>query len=306
MPFAIFFRYPFIRRSVLEMAIAILLCFPSLVYSQPHNHFDPSTLPPIKKGEFLLSQSLNEEALQIFQSLIEERREGGYAFRGMVRAYKNMNKLDEAEGWIENFLADNPDSSSALYGSGYVHYLKDEIPEAERLFNRALELDANNSLALNNKGAILSRQKSYTSAADMVRGAIRINPKEPMFYRNLETIYKAMGDPGLIIADYNSYQGRGSSELVRGYGMAVGRNLRQAGFRLYEEGRLNDAIAKFMEIETVYKHIRHQEGLVPVYFSLGLLYEEKGEAQNAIKYFNQVLALNPLHLQAKERMDRIK
>jgi len=306
MPFAIFSRCHHCMKHSLAIVIAILLCFPFLGHSQPPSHFVPSSLSPIQKGEFLLSQSLNEEALRLFQSLIDEGKEGGYAFRGLVRAYRGMNKLDEALGWIKKFLADNPDSSPAFYASGYVYYLQDDIAQAGQLFDRALELDANNSLALNNLGAILSRQKSYPQAADKVREAIRINPKEPMFFRNLETIYKAMGNPGLIIADYNLHLKQGASDLVRGYGMAVGRNLRQAGFRLYDEGQLDEAIVKFMEIETVYKKIKHQFGLVPIYFSLGLLYEEKGDAQNAIKYFNQVLVLNPLHIQAKERLERIQ
>ena len=88
--------------------------------------------------------------------------------------------------------------------------------------------------------------------------------------------------------------------------MAVGRNMRQAGFRLYDEGRLDDAIRKFMEIETVYKKIKHRLGLVPIYFSLGLLHEENGDLQNAKKYLNQVLTLNPLHLQAKERLKSLQ
>lgn len=288
------------------IVIAVFLSIPSLVHAQLADHFDPSSLSSIKKGEFLLAQSLNDEALQLYQSLIHRGNESGYAFRGMVRAYKNMDKLQEAETWIDNFLVDNLDSSPALYASGYVNYLKKDMNKAERLFNRALEFNANNALALNNLGTILSRQKSYAHAVEKVREAIRVNPKEPMFFRNLEAVYKKMGNPGLIIADYNLHLEESDPDLVRGYGMAVSRTLRQAGFRLYSEGRLDAAIRKFMEIETVYKNIKHQPGLVPVYFSLGLLYEEKGHFQNAKKYFNQVLTINSMHIEAKERLKHIK
>ena len=288
------------------MIIALLLYIPSLVHSQPSSHFAPSSLSPIQKGEFLLAQSLNDEALRLYQSLIDEGKEDEYAFRGMVRAYKNIDKLEEAKTWVESFLKDNPDSSPALYASGYIFYLQEDMKMAEQFFSRALNFNAENALALNNLGAILSRQKSYNQAAEKVREAIQVNPNEPMFFHNLTTIYKKMGDPDLIIADYNLYLEQGVPDLARGYGMAVGRSKRQAGFRLYDEGRLDDAIHKFMEIETVYINIKHQYGLVPLYFSLGLLYEEKGDLQNAEKYLNQVLVLNPLHIQAKERLDLLR
>ena len=87
--------------------------------------------------------------------------------------------------------------------------------------------------------------------------------------------------------------------------MVVSRRMRQASFRLYSKGHLDEAILKWIEIEKIYKKINHQAGLVPVYFSLGLWNEEKGNSQNAKKYFNQVLKLNPLHIQAKERLNAL-
>ena len=56
----------------------------------------------------------------------------------------------------------------------------------------------------------------------------------------------------------------------------------------------------------VYKNIKHQSGLIPIYFSLGLLHEENGDLQNAKKYFNQVLTLNSFHMQAKKRLKSLQ
>ena len=103
-----------------------------------------------------------------------------------------------------------------------------------------------------------------------------------------------MGSPQLIISDYNLYLKQGSADLVRGYGMAVGRYLRQTGFRLYDDGHLGDAISKFMEIETVYNRINHQLGLVPIFFSLVLLHEQKSDHEKAKKYFKKVIKYKPL------------
>ena len=102
------------KRTHPWVVIAVFLYIPSLVYSQPLGHFDPSSLSPIQKGEFLLAQSLDDEALKLYQSLIDEGKGGGYAFRGMIRAYENMDMLEEAKVLIENFMIDNPSSSPAF------------------------------------------------------------------------------------------------------------------------------------------------------------------------------------------------
>ena len=283
------------------------MSFPPPVCSKPQSHFNSSLLSPIQRADFLLMQSLNEEALLLYQSLIVKDKANGYPFRGLVRAYKGMGRLGDAESWLESYLTGNPDSSPALYASGYIFYLKEDMKRAEELFNKALELDANNALALNNLSAVLLSQKSYVQAVNLVHKAIRVNPKEPMFFSNLETIYKRMGDPDLIITDYNFYLKEGGDpDLIRGYGMAVARSMRQLSFRLYSEGHLEQSILKWLEIERVYKEIDHKAGLVPVYFSLGLLHEEKGDHKNARKYFNRVLMLNPSHIQAKKMLSNLR
>ena len=297
----------YFKRGYIWIMILLSLSFPPPVYSKPQSHFNSSLLSPIQRADFLLMQSLNEEALLLYQSLIVKDEANGYHFRGLVRAYKGMGRLGDAESWLESYLTGNPDSSPALYASGYTFFLKEDMKRAEELLNKALGLDANNALALNNLSAVLLSQKSYVQAVNLVHKAIRVNPKEPMFFSNLETIYKRMGDPDLIITDYNFYLKEGGDpDLIRGYGMAIARSMRQLSFRLYSEGHLEQSILKWLEIERVYKEIDHKAGLVPVYFSLGLLHEEKGDRNNARKYFNRVLMLNPSHIQAKKRLSNLR
>jgi len=297
----------YFKRDYIWIITLLSLSFPPSVCSHPQSNFNSSLLSPMQRADSLLMQSLDEEALLLYQSLIiKDGTRSGYAFRGLVRAYRGMGRLSDAGSWLENYLVGNPDSSPALYASGYFFYLKEDMKRAEELFNKALELDANNALALNNLSAVLLSKKSYAQAVSLAHKAIRINPKEPMFFSNLEKIYKRMGAPDLIITDYNFYLKEGGADLIRGYGLAVARIMRQSSFRLYNEGHLDQAILKWLEIERIYKEIDHEVGLVPVYFSLGLLHEEKDDRKKAQKYFNRVLMLNPLHIQAKERLDNLR
>ncbi len=52
----------------------------------------------------------------------------------------------------------------------------------------------------------------------------------------------------------------------------------------------------------VYRKIDYVNGLVPGLFSLGLLYEEKGDLEKSEKYFREVLAINPEHIQARKKL----
>ena len=115
-----------------------------------------------------------------------------------------------------------------------------------------------------------------------------------------------MGGSDRILADFEYYLGQENSEMANAYGKAVARSLRQKSFQLYAQGQLGGAIDRFEEMETIYKKIGHTSGLVPVYFSLGLLYEEKGDTSKAKIFFNRVLTINPKHLQAKDRLDRLQ
>ncbi len=306
MPKSAFPHPPIFFRQILGLILAFFVLGPFLLQAQPSNHLDLSSPSRVQKGELLLSQSRNQEAADQFSSLIAEGAVDGYVFRGLIRAYWNLGKLEGAKQLIADFLAENPDSTEALYGFGYIFYLNEDMDKAEEYFAQAVASDSRNALALNNWGAVLTRQKSYVQAAEKVREAIQLNPSEPMFFRNLKIIYREMGDPGLILADFEYYLGQGASEVANAYGKAVARSLRQKSFQLYAQGQLDEAIDRFEEMESVYKKIGHKSGLVPVYFSLGLLYEEKGDTQKAKKFYNRVLTINSRHLQAKDRLNRLQ
>ena len=56
---------------------------------------------------------------------------------------------------------------------------------------------------------------------------------------------------------------------------------------------------------SVSKEIDDIKGQVPALFSLGLLQEEKGNAQKAQEYFSRVLAINPNHIQARDMIKNV-
>ena len=120
MPRSAFPHLPVFFRRILGVTLVFFAMGPLLLQAHPSNHLGLPSLSPVQKGEFLLSQSRNQEAADQFRSLMAEGEVDGYVFRGLIRAYLNLDKLEEAKQLTASFLAENPGSPGALYGLGYI------------------------------------------------------------------------------------------------------------------------------------------------------------------------------------------
>ena len=289
---------------------AVLVVLSALIYFAPPSleavgnpaHLGQPNLSARQKAEFLLVSKQYEDALLAYQTLLKNENEDSGLFRGLVRAYEGAGKLQDVESFIKHYLSSHSGSSAGQYGLGYYYYLKGDDSRAQSRFEEAVRLQAGNALALNNWGASLSRTKSYTFAVEKVQEAIALEPSNPMFFNNLRRIYREMGSPGLFIADYNRYVKEGPRLVAQGYGRQIAKTLRQEAFKHYSEGNLDGAIDQFDKILVIFKDTEYQAGLVPILFGLAVLHEEKGDEKNAQNYFKEVLAINPNHLQAREKV----
>ena len=270
----------------------------------PHS-MEGMSLPPEAKGDFYFSQGKFKESLSIYKSIQEGGADSSYIFRKMVQAWKSIEALDEAEKYLNTYRQDHQSSSSVLYALGYLYYLKDDGPKAEKLFKRATELDSKNGLAWNNWAASLADDKHFEEALEKVKIAIQTNPKELMFYANVREIYKLMGRAHRFEEDYKEFIRKGDMTMAWGYGKTLVRSMRQKAFAEYANDNKLGAVSGFEQILKIYQQINDVMGQVPALFSLGVLYEELGQAQKGQEFFNQVLAINPDHIQAREKVKPI-
>lgn len=275
---------------------------PASPFAQESPHPGNFNLTPRQRAETFLYRKEYEKAVEAFQTLLEKGGGESPVFRGLVRAYRGSGRLQEAEKFLKEYLRVHPASSPAHYGLGYSFYLMENDSAAMEQFDEALRLDPKNALAWNNRGASLARTKSYTFAVKSVKEAIRLEPSNPMYYKNLLAIYQKMGEPGLFFAEFREYVKGGSRLLAQGYGKTLAVTLRQEAFGLYAKGKLDASIAKFSEMVKIYREIEYTQGLVPGYFGLGILFEEKGDQEKAQDYFRKVLSINPNHIQAREKV----
>jgi len=290
---------------MIVVSFLLFLCIsfhPSPVLAQAHPGYEKFNLSAKDEAEVLFARGRYKETIEKYKEVLRSEGETSYIFRTMLKAWNAMEDLSGAEQFFNSYQASS--STHVWYAVGYLNYLKKDYSKAEEAFIKATQLSPENGLAWNNWGAILSENKEYKLAVEKVKKAIEVNPKEPIFVWNLNKIYKEMGEPEQFANEYKNLLQQNSKQLAWAYGKVLVRVIRQKAFGSYSKGELDNAIIGFEEMLKIYQEIEDVKGQVPAYFSLGLLHEEKGNAQKAQDYFARVLAINPNHIQAREKIKK--
>lgn len=77
-----------------------------------------------------------------------------------------------------------------------------DLAEARKLYDSLLVLSPNDAYALNNLGALLSEQREYGRALDVLRRATTIAPRNAGAWNNIAIVYRAQGKSGDAIAAF--------------------------------------------------------------------------------------------------------
>ncbi len=287
------------------VVISFLLFFgilfsPSPLSAQAHPSYENFKLSEKDEAQILFARERYKESIEKFKGVLKSEGEASTAFRMMLKAWKAIDGLSDAEQFLQNYQVSNEDSTHIWYAFGYLSYLNADFGEAEKSFVKALKMNPENGLAWYNLGAIFSEKRQYALAIEKVKRAIQTDPKELMFFSNLQKIYQEMGEPDRFTNEYKNLQKQNPDQW--GYGKTLVRVIRQRAFGSYSKGDLDNAILGFEDILKIYEEIGDVNGQVPALFSLGLLNEEKGNVQKSQKYFAQVLAINPNHIQARDKI----
>lgn len=289
-------------RFAITLTLIIFFGILPLSGAQSPEHLQSFNISPLQKGEVFLLGKKPGEALKVFKDLWQQEPQNSYAVRGMVRSYQALEKLPEAVSFLTGYLEKHSQSSSAAYGLGYAFYLQEKFEESRRALDKSLSFDRGNALALNNLAAVLVELKEYANALKRVKEAIKIAPKELMFYRNLQMIYADSGKPGKFEEEYRHLLAEGFPAQAKRYGPVLAQQLRQKSFKLYADGEIDETIKTMTDMLKLYREINHESGVVAGLFSLAVLYEEQGKTELALEKYREVLKINPQHIQAREKL----
>lgn len=122
-----------------------------------------------------------------------ERESEGYYKQGLSSMDSNQQQAIVS---FQRALQSNPDNVDARYALGSIHFLRKEFAEAEREFQRCIELMPENGQALNFYGRTLIELKRWPEAVAVLRKTttLPLYATPDMAYTNLGSALQALGD----------------------------------------------------------------------------------------------------------------
>lgn len=156
-------------------------------------------------------QPLNpdEEIVEI-EKLLTEEPDDFQARCRLGELYFNKGRLDEALTEVKKSiemaegLKVEMDRSLAMYYSnlGTIYGTKGMADDASSQFERALELNKYDVLALFNLGRLNSEKRKYREAKDYFERLIELTPEDPIAWYNLANVYEQLDNPQ--VSDLNT------------------------------------------------------------------------------------------------------
>jgi len=159
------------------------------------------------------------------------------------------------------------------------HHLAGRLAEADTLYGRILEVDADNPDALHLHGVLCAQTGRLTQAVALLRRAVRGNPAVPDYHVNLANALRAGGAAGEAADAYAAALALVPERADAGFGHAAS---------LVEAGRGSEAVAAYRAL--LNHHPRHAEG----WNNLGLLLRASGRVAEAADALAEAARLAPL------------
>ncbi len=107
---------------------------------------------------------------------------------------RDLGKLDEAEAYCRQTLAEAPDDPDQHLNLGAVLEAGNDLAGAKVAYEKAFELAPGNPKILNNLGKLLHQQGFLAKGLELIEQAVRLEPNYPLALNNLGVIYSERGD----------------------------------------------------------------------------------------------------------------
>lgn len=114
----------------------------------------------------------------------------------VMRAIKYMhtNRLEDALAILEKTVRKFPKHPPALTALGHAYRLKGRMPDAQTMFDAALEVDSNCLDAIVGKANVLIAEKQNSDAMELLEKALTLNPDYALTHSTLGLLYSRMND----------------------------------------------------------------------------------------------------------------
>jgi tetratricopeptide (TPR) repeat protein len=272
-----------------------------------------------KMGDIELKNGEVENALDCYRKVIDINPANREVLIKLVKVLQihQPENTDESIDYYERLLSFNQDTAAIYYELGHLYIKKGDKLNAISAFKLALELEPDNAFYNNSLGYAYTKAELYDDAIECYQKAISLNPDKEwtsIVCQALGSIYAEIKgnieaavstyQAGLILdpTNYDIYISLGDTFMaeydldnaIRAYCDAITlnpedyRGYTKAGVALWEKDYLEEALVAY------HKAIELKPDNEFAQNNLGILYLDGiGNAEEALEYFEEAVAINP-------------
>jgi tetratricopeptide (TPR) repeat protein len=162
------------------------------------------------RGLIYSSQGNYEDALQPYQTALQNAPNEGYIAVELANNYSALNEVDRAIQVLASVLEQNPTDTMALWALAGAYWRNGNAPKAAEYYQRCLEVDPNNVACLSYLGGLQFTDGDYATAIVNLQHAVELGSDDPTDYFQLGQSEAVLGRCDLAVP-----------YLQRGYQIAV-------------------------------------------------------------------------------------
>jgi tetratricopeptide (TPR) repeat protein len=228
---------------------------------------------------------MNKEALNSTDRAlsVDDLYDSAWANKGVVLG-KNMGRYAEAVECFDKAIQINPDNTIAWNNRGTALVQMDRLEEALKCYDEAIKINPNNAMAWNNKSLALGRMSTLEEAIKSVDKAIRINPN----------FFMAWSSKGWVLGQIGRLE-----ESVDCYDKAIQINSNDAEV-WYNKGWALEEMENHEEAIKCYdKAIRINPNHAKAWYNKSWALGQMGRLEESLKCYDKAIRINP-KLSSKE------
>ena len=275
--------------------------------------------PSVQLGNIQLAQKHYADAEKFYRQALDKDPSSSDGLSGLMNTYFVQKRPEQAIAAANAQIAKSPNTANFydLLGTALFNGKKD-LPGAEAALRKAIELDKNNTDALEKLGKVEIQQGAADKALALYEQSIKDNPREVTFYILSGELYEAKKDwdnaksmyqqalsvsPEQPLASNNLafviLQQGGNVDVAMGLAQTARRGMPDSpnaadtlGWAYYQKGVYNSAINQFQEAIRLGAK-RGDPDDADIHYHLGLAYQKSNQTKLARQQLDRAIKLDP-------------
>ena len=287
--------------------------------------------PYVQMGNIQLAQKHYADAEKFYQQALDKDPSSAEGLSGLMNTYFAQKQFDKAITAANAQIAKSPNVANFydLLGTALFNGKKD-LPGAEAALHKAIELDKNNSDAIEKLGKVQVQEGAADKALALYQQSIKDNPRDVTFYVLSGELYEAKKDwdhakgmyqqalsisPGHPLASNNLafviLEQGGNVDVAMGLAQTARRGMPDSpnaadtlGWAYYQKGIYQSAISQFQEALRLAEK-RGDPDDADFHYHLGLAYQKANQNVQARQQLEKAVKLSPNHADAKKALSEL-